>query len=284
MTSVTAIEIEEPAAPSAPIEVGSVSNCFHRVRARLYLSLAPSFNQDPIAGLKQQHLDPMLMTYNPELKGVVVSYFNIKLDDDTIAKVSNDTPFSFLWTTVDFLVWSPKVGDLVEGYVFMQSQSHIGLLIHDTFNATIKKYNVPTGWTFVPSQADENGEHRFGKSLGQWQDENGVPIEGKLQFTIKSLNPAGKVISVEGTLLDPSSELDIQPVTLEPVAAEAEKKDEEMDSASDSESDSEDDSSSSSSSDESEDDSGSSGSDSSDYKSAHTHNNDDSSESSNSSE
>lgn len=249
-------------------KVGSdgLSQCFHRVRAAMYVSIAPCFVNDPLSAIRQQHLDPMLMSYCPALRGVVISYFRLKIMDQSqmedelsggmiaLGRVGNDTPFSFLWCTVDFLLWSPKIGDVVEGWCYMQSQSHIGLLIHDAFNATIKKFNIPAEWQFVPNEEDEyhdadavedgdlaesknvgtttegtdttqkivsdpSGKQdrhggRFGHSLGHWIDENGIPIQGKLQFRIRAMHLAGRAISIEGTLVSPQDERDTQPVTL----------------------------------------------------------------------
>ncbi len=144
-----------------------LSQCFHRVRAAMYVSVAPCFVNDPLSAIKQQHLDPMLMSYCSALRGVIISYFRLKIMDQSqmedelsgskiaLGRVGNDTPFSFLWCTVDFLLWSPKIGDTVEGWCYMQSQSHIGLLIHDAFNATIKKFNIPAEWQFVPNEEDD---------------------------------------------------------------------------------------------------------------------------------
>ncbi len=260
-------------------KVGSdgLSQCFHRVRAAMYVSIAPCFVNDPLSAIRQQHLDPMLMSYCPALRGVVISYFRLKIMDQSqmedelsgrmiaLGRVGNDTPFSFLWCTVDFLLWSPKIGDVVEGWCYMQSQSHIGLLIHDAFNATIKKFNIPAEWQFVPNEEDEyhdadavedgglaesknagdattegtdttqkivsdpsrkQDRHggRFGHSLGHWIDENGIPIQGKLQFRIRAMHLAGRAISIEGTLVLPQDERDTQPVTLKDSKSTSSKK------------------------------------------------------------
>ncbi|KAK6202522.1 DNA-dependent RNA polymerase I subunit A43 [Scheffersomyces amazonensis] len=205
-----------------------IAQCFHKVSTSLYVSLAPIHLNDPINGIKAQHLDPLVMTYFPKAKGVVLAYSNIKLSSDnvsqdshdktiSVAKIEGSSPFTFLWITVDFLVWRPQVGDVVEGYIYMQTASHLGLLIHDTFNASIKKYNIPSGWQFVPNQADEITDDtatKF-KSFGYWMDENEVKVEGKIKFTIKSIHTTGKVVSVEGTLITPGSEREAQPVLRE---------------------------------------------------------------------
>lgn len=210
-----------------PIGDEGISECFQKFTTSLYVSLAPCHISNPINGVKSQHLDPLIMSYFPKAKGVCLAYSNIKISDDnvtkdtddntiTVAKVTDSSPFTFLWVSVDFLIWRPQVGDTLEGYIYMQTASHIGLLVHDTFNASIKKFNIPVDWNFIPSQEDEyseevNDSNKF-KSFGYWADENNVKIEGKLKFTIKSIHTTGKVVSLDGTLIKPGSERDAQPI------------------------------------------------------------------------
>ncbi|GEQ72130.1 hypothetical protein JCM33374_g5816 [Metschnikowia sp. JCM 33374] len=216
------------------------SECFRVVRTSMYVSLAPCHIMNPVNGVKAQHLDPMIMTYFPKARGVVLSYFNINLQSkDTsdessnvlLAKVTDSSAFSFTWITVDLLIWYPQIGDLLEGFVYMQTASHIGLLVHDTFNASIKYRNIPQDWEFVPSQADEyaesedapeNSSSKF-KSFGYWTDASGTKIEGKVSFIVKAIHTSGKMLSIEGTLLSPESELDAQPVSGETVSAPVSK-------------------------------------------------------------
>lgn len=210
-----------------PKDEDGLSQCYKTVSTTLYVSLAPVHLQNPISGIKQQHLDPLIMTYFPKGKGVVVAYSNIKFlednndeneDDDEsshrLAKIDGSSPFTFMWISVDFLCWCPQVGDVLEGDVYMQTPSHIGLLINDTFNASIKKYNIPTSWAFKSNQVDEvSSEDK--KTFGHWLDENETKIEGKLQFTVKTIYTTGRVVSVEGTLIKPGEERNAQPVYTE---------------------------------------------------------------------
>ncbi|KAF5096477.1 hypothetical protein D0Z00_002767 [Geotrichum galactomycetum] len=228
-----------------PVDANGLSQCFHKVSTTIYVSLAPVYTQNPTAGIKSQHLDPLLMTYFPSVDGVVLSYSNLRLlgkDEDlsvqpgeaVMAKVMYDSPFSYLWIAVDFLVWRPQAGDKVEGWVNLQSPSHIGLLIHDTFNASIKRDAIPSDWYFEPLQADEEAEYdenaeltntvdaaaaelekteqaaasdakkqfKGPKVLGHWFDAKGTRVEGKLKLTVRSVNVNGKFITVQGTLVD----------------------------------------------------------------------------------
>ncbi|KAI5963447.1 uncharacterized protein KGF55_002327 [Candida pseudojiufengensis] len=191
----------------------NLSECFKKVSTSLYVSLAPKFINDPISGIKQQHLDPLIMTYYPKVKGIILSYSNIKLltksQGQNLAKIEGASPFTFIWVNVDFLIWSPCVGDTLEGDIYMQTPSHIGLLICDVFNASIKKYNIPMDWSFTPSQEDEEDNKR---TFGYWTDDLGDKIDGKLKFTVKAIYTTGRVVSIEGTLIKPGEERNSQPV------------------------------------------------------------------------
>lgn len=207
-----------------PVNSDGLSECFHKINVSLYVSLAPSYLKQPIEGIKSQHLDPMLMKNFAKVNGVVIGYDNVTVSEehigesgDIIATVNPHSPFAFLWVSVDFLVWKPQVGDVLEGLVYMQSPSHIGLLINDTFNGSIKKNNIPESWQFIPNQADEQAtgsdeEQLKSQSLGQWIDENEIPIDGKVKFTVKAIHNSGRVVSVEGSLIKPGSESEALPV------------------------------------------------------------------------
>ncbi|CEP64845.1 DNA-directed RNA polymerase I subunit RPA43 LALA0_S14e00584g [Lachancea lanzarotensis] len=198
-------------------ETTGTSKCIVRVPVSMYVSLAPTYMGEPNKGIKKQHLNPMIMKYSSDVGGVVLGYQNLEIKDASpddelsehkLIKVSADTPFGFAWCSVDLYVWQPQVGNVIEGWVFIQSPSHIGLLIHDAFNASIKKTTIPPEWTFIHNE-DINGSEEGGndgdaeqpRSLGHWVDENGQQLDGKLKFTVRNVYTTGKVISLEGSLL-----------------------------------------------------------------------------------
>ncbi|AET39838.1 DNA-directed RNA polymerase I subunit RPA43 Ecym_5043 [Eremothecium cymbalariae DBVPG len=208
-----------------PIDPESnTSQCIVRIPVSLYVSLAPVYQQQPLEGIKRQHLNPMVMKYNADVSGVILGYENVSIlsedplsEDSTdspahsLIKLTPDTPFGFTWCQLNLIVWSPQIGDIVEGWIFIQSASHIGLLIHDAFNASIKKNSIPNNWTFIHtdesgSTMGENGQDSIGvkrsRSLGHWVDSNGKQIDGKLKFTIKKVYTTGRMVSLEGSLLN----------------------------------------------------------------------------------
>lgn len=201
-----------------------VSNCILKVPVALYVSLAPMYLKEPTNGIMKQHLDPMIMKYNSKVGGVVLGYDNLEIIDadplnpsdaeEKLIKITPDTPFGYTWCHTDLYIWKPQVGDILEGHIFIQSASHIGILIHDAFNASIKKNNIPNDWSFIHNedeeqeeqQDDENNKNNYNnRSIGHWVNANGETIDGKIKFRVRSVYTTGRVISVDGTLLDDPS-------------------------------------------------------------------------------
>lgn len=194
----------------------------------MYVSLAPCHISNPVDGIKIQHLDSLVMRYFSKARGVVLGYSNIVLNSEAadnnqelVATVSDLSPFMFMWITVDLLLWAPRIGDVLMGYIYMLTATHLGLLVHDTFNAHIQLRFMPESWLFIPNQADEladavssnEGKRRSNfRSYGYWVDQDGLKVEGKLAFTVREIHTAGKMISLAGTLVLPESELDARPV------------------------------------------------------------------------
>ena len=199
-------------------ESSGVSKCIVQVPVSLYVSIAPTYLGEPKHGIKKQHLNSMIMKYTADVGGVVLGYENLEIkdaspysdnnDDSKLVKITPDTPFGFTWCSVDLYVWQPQIGDIIEGWIFIQSPSHIGLLVHDAFNASIKKTSIPQGWTFVHNEdADNNSDSSASnpnhtRSLGHWVDEDGQSLDGKLKFSVRNVYTTGKVVSLEGSLLD----------------------------------------------------------------------------------
>lgn len=191
-----------------PIDQNSISQCFKTISVKMYAAVAPIYAMDAAEGIRQQYLDPLIMNYYNLAGGVVLSYSNLRLlgqnrnptkkAEPAFVKIINDSSYGHTWMLVDMLVWAPTRGDQVEGWISVQSPSHIALLIHNTFNATIRREDIPPDWYFVPKQDEEDSDTR---SLGYWYDADGQPIDGKLSFAVKHFKVSGKTVLVQGSLL-----------------------------------------------------------------------------------
>lgn len=180
----------------------------------------------PINGLQKDHLDPLLMSYYEPVGGVVIAYSNIRFETDK-ARIISESPFAHVWVTVDFLVWAPKKGNVLQGWVNLQSASHVGLLVENTWNVSIPKERIPAGWSyhevregFVPKKAEapkesvgegveegagmgmEDIEYAPEHDTGGWMDDSSEYVDGLLRFQVESVKAMGHIFSMDGSLLN----------------------------------------------------------------------------------
>ncbi|KAF8427512.1 hypothetical protein EV426DRAFT_590423 [Tirmania nivea] len=212
----------------------TASTTFKTVTTRLYLAISPLYSPHPWLSLESDHLDPLVLTYYPPLRGIILSYRNIRFNQRG-ARIQADSPFAFTWVTVDFLLWRPQKGDFLEGWVNLQSESHIGLLVLNTFNVSVPRGKIPRGWRwcekrvgFTPAEVipaeegpkdtepmegveggeaekmdGEGGEEEEAEEdLGGWMNEKGEYVDGLLRFKVETIKASGHIIAIEGNLLE----------------------------------------------------------------------------------
>lgn len=205
----------------------SGNNPYHMVTASLYLSLAPRYSYypektfphlfagatgvsseqaahmrslSPLTGVQKHHLDPLLMTYYEPVDGVVLAYDNIRFETRT-AKIIAEAPYAYVWTMVDLLVWRPTKDMVVQGWVNLQSASHIGLLVDNTWNVSIPFARIPDRWRYSEAVAEAEDADET-PAEGAWLDEKGGRVEGLLRFVVESVKAGGSIFIMEGSLLD----------------------------------------------------------------------------------
>ncbi|KAI5815852.1 hypothetical protein BZA77DRAFT_314440 [Pyronema omphalodes] len=194
---------------------------YHIVTTSFYLSLAPKYafhaekifpqnistendeaasymkSLNPKTGIEKHHLDPMLMQFYEPVNGIIIAYSNIRFESTT-AKITAEAPYAYVWTTVDLLVWRPRKEMILKGMITLQSASHIGLLVDNTWNASIPLAKIPKEWKFVENEdAEEESEE-----TGQWVDAKGDKLEGLLRFEVDTLKAGGHIFAMEGSLLN----------------------------------------------------------------------------------
>jgi DNA-directed RNA polymerase I subunit RPA43 len=213
---------------------------FTHQTASFCLSLSPCANAFPLEGLCAEHISPLLLTYYPPLKGVVLAYSNPRLSEHpeagltstqnaVLAKSIDEYAVTYVWLTATFLLFRPAKGTYLVGYVNLQNRSMFGLMCYNYFNAGIDSTRLPKGWRWVSGDdaADEaDGEDddeedgakgRKKKALkegeGYWADEDGKKVEGRIVFRVKDFEPTlsaevGTIggVNISGTLLDESED------------------------------------------------------------------------------
>lgn len=212
----------------------------------LYLPLSPISQQYPLQGLCAEHLSPLILSYYPPLDGVVLSYSNPKLslrppegsdseaEEPILAQSVDEYAVSFVWVTADFLVFRPRRGCRIEGWINLQNEGNIGLVCYNFFSASIERKRLPKDWKWIrggtsqsgarkSKQLDESGEQEqapqlngFGHEYGHFVDENGIKVEGSLTFTVKNMETSRvsdrepTYVSIQGTLLSDAEENELR--------------------------------------------------------------------------
>ncbi|ORZ41407.1 hypothetical protein BCR44DRAFT_1006045 [Catenaria anguillulae PL171] len=194
---------------------------FSKVTAKFYLHLAPKFVNDPMKGV-EDHLNRMLLKFNKDIGGVIMSYTNVQLLTDR-ATILFDSPFMHFHIACDLVVFAPAVGSRIRGVINKQSQTHIGLLVFNLFNVSIGNSDIPSD-QFVfqadagagDDQQDEaaqvaDGRHdnRFRKArhanalTGNWvhtPTQTTLSVGTDLEFVVTEVVRSHDFINIKGSL------------------------------------------------------------------------------------
>lgn len=159
---------------------------FQICTTRWHLPIAPMHVLEPLEGV-HHHLDPLVMTYVPELGGILLALQELKFLTE-YAQIHGDSPFAWAWVQSKALVWTPRVGMKLRGRVNLVSPSHIGLLLHSTFNASVPM-SEHEDWCWHDDVEREEGG---------WWERAGEEVKGEFELEVSKIIRVGKLISVEG--------------------------------------------------------------------------------------
>lgn len=222
---------------------------FFEQTSSLYLPLSPICQQYPLQGICAEHLSPLILNYYPPLNGVVLSYSNPKLsaappegpeeDGDegegpVLAQSIDEYAASFVWVTADFLIFRPRRGCRIEGWINLQNEGNIGLVCYNFFSASIEHKRLPKEWKWIrggtgrfgarisKQSAVQVGEEEtsqsngFGDEHGYFVNGDGKRVEGALTFKVKDMEASRTsdrepaFVSIEGTLLGDAEEKELR--------------------------------------------------------------------------
>lgn len=139
----------------------------------LYLPLSP-ISISPthaLASLLAEHLSPLLLTYYPPLKGIVLAYSNASISSTppdvsseasdassanpnpqplTLAASAGEYGVLYVYLTATFLVFRPVKGQVLEGWVNVQSEGFLGAVVLNLFSVGIERRRLPGSWKWIP--------------------------------------------------------------------------------------------------------------------------------------
>ncbi|KAK1150010.1 hypothetical protein N8T08_003568 [Aspergillus melleus] len=191
--------------------------------ATLYLPLSP-ISISPthaLASLMAEHLSPLILTYYAPLKGVVLAYSNPTISSTdpaessrsafdpnpeplTLAKTAGEYGVLYVYLTATFLVFRPQRGQILEGWVNVQSEGFLGAVALNLFSVGIERKRLPSDWKWIaPGEYEE----------GQDDNANGADTTTKTESQNNDNDDNNSSSSEPSTTFDPEKE-HFKPITL----------------------------------------------------------------------
>lgn len=154
---------QTPSSKATPqVQDSNPESPFTLTTATLYLPLSP-ISISPthaLASLLAEHLSPLLLTYFPPLKGVVLAYSNASISSKppagprsssdlnpqplTLATTADEYGVLYVYLTATFLVFRPKRGQTLDGWVNVQSEGFLGAVVFNLFSVGVERKRLPS--------------------------------------------------------------------------------------------------------------------------------------------
>ncbi|KAL1958830.1 hypothetical protein VTO42DRAFT_3667 [Malbranchea cinnamomea] len=178
------------------------SSPFHLVTTSLYLPLSPISISETHAlqSLLSEHVSPLLLTYFPPVRGIILAYSNPSLSSTQPTVSSSSSPTDsltpaltageygvlFVYLKVTFLVFRPERSQTLEGWINVQSESFLGAVVFNLFSVGIERRRLPTDWKWIAPGEQQQKQHSSGDD-----DDSSVDPEKDGFRPIPSSTPGG---------------------------------------------------------------------------------------------
>ena len=180
---------------------------FQLMTSTLYLPIPPICGSYPAQGLCADHLSPLLLSYYSPLQGVLLSYNNISLSselpsepllwkgdrqkppdpDQQYASIIESYGPYYTYLTADFLLFAPRKGDWLKGYVVLGSEANVGLICYNFFSASIEKKRLPKSWRWMRS-ANELQQTKRRRRKGQHNNNDEAEESGEVDPDVEMMD------------------------------------------------------------------------------------------------
>ncbi|KAL2009335.1 hypothetical protein VTN00DRAFT_7529 [Thermoascus crustaceus] len=156
-------------------KVSDSDSPFKLITSTLYLPLSP-ISISPthaLASLLAEHLSPLLLTYYPPFKGVILAYSDASISSKpptassvaskdtespqqlTLATTAGEYGVLYVYLTATFLVFRPQRGQILEGWVNVQSEGFLGAVVYNLFSVGVERRRLPADWKWIPPGEEE---------------------------------------------------------------------------------------------------------------------------------
>ena len=171
---------------------------FFKRRVRLSLSLLPSSLHNSMASI-ENCFRRMLLRYDDGLKGMMVAYDDIQIEDNAKNSknksspghgwILNELPYIHYSVSCTALVFAPSVGCELQGVVSQCFASHLSILVYGYVNA------------MIPSSEIREAGYVFDPDSETWSKQGGsqsIAAGNKVNFLVEKVHECDGTLSMEG--------------------------------------------------------------------------------------
>eukprot|EP00271_Cylindrocystis_brebissonii_P013696 TRINITY_DN3383_c0_g3_i1.p1 TRINITY_DN3383_c0_g3~~TRINITY_DN3383_c0_g3_i1.p1 ORF type:complete len:330 (+),score=76.27 TRINITY_DN3383_c0_g3_i1:85-1074(+) len=113
------------------------SSCLTTAKAFLKLTIHPSRANLVELGVHEE-LNALILKYNEDFEGVLLAYSDLVLQQPHAKILDGLSPYFRVQLSASLLLFTPHVGDLLEGEVHSCGPDYVSLLVLGVFNASVK--------------------------------------------------------------------------------------------------------------------------------------------------
>lgn len=199
-TSTTNVEqdiLESPQVEEilADLLESSDPSSFYSTRLSLYVSIPAISLESASSSILAAHLAPLLLTYFPPAKGIVLGFSDpvlsakpdtsvnlplivpdsaeVRPGAEVLARTADEFGVCWTWLTVTLLTFRPERGDELYGWTNVSSEGFIGLVSYNYFQSAIGQNRIPQQWQWNGPHKNQGRERRKGRKA-RLRDEDGT--------------------------------------------------------------------------------------------------------------
>jgi DNA-directed RNA polymerase I subunit RPA43 len=191
------LHIEEDQSIGVNLLESKHPTCFYSTRLSLCLLIpAITLPKHARSSILSMHLAPLLLTYFPPAKGIVLAFsdpilsakpnsaINVPLrpptgnEDETqglvkdiLSQTSDQFGAVWVWLTATFLVFRPERNDEMYAWTNVSSEGFVGLVSYNYFQSAVAQNRIPADWKWRGPTTEQRRRKRGRKE--RLRDENG---------------------------------------------------------------------------------------------------------------
>lgn len=170
----------------------TVKMSFVNLEIQLQVAISPEHLHKPFEAIAKQ-LNTLLFRYNDDFQGIPISYSKCKLPKTkSYGRVIGEMPWIHYDVDTKLLIFKPIIGSIIKGKICKATETHLSLLVHGMFNASISGDNVAAKYSFNNSTAT------WESALGDAMIAEGDFID----FCIMSVQHNAGVLCLIGSLVE----------------------------------------------------------------------------------